>query len=193
MKSLFAKNATCAPTKGGLGRFQKFMGFALGPALLLALMGCKGVSTPSEKGAREDFRAVGASFRPNAQRPVLPMLSAESGLSNYLQYAILNQPKVEVAYYDWSASIERITTARSFPDPRLTFQADIMDTITSLMPGLMVDLPGPGKRHALAGVASAESQAKYFVFETAVLQAAFNLKESYYQLHLLQAKIGVDR
>ena len=40
---------------------------------------------------------------------------------------------------------------------------------------------------------TAESQAKYFVFETAVLQAAFNLKESYYQLHLLQAKIGVDR
>ncbi len=162
-------------------------------SLVWVLAGCKGVSTPAERTVRKNIQSVEASYRPSGQRPVLPPLSAEDGLSNYLQYAILNQPEVEAAYYDWAASVERITTARSFPDPRFTFQSDIQDVVTSVMPGLMVDLPGPGKRHALADVASAESQARYFTFETRVLQAAFNLKQAYYRLHLLNAKTQVNR
>ena len=53
------------------------------------------------------------------------------------------------------------------------------------MPGFAWNFPGPGKLKARAGVAAAESQGKYFTFESAVLQAAFNLKRAYYQLGLL--------
>jgi hypothetical protein len=59
------------------------------------------------------------------------------------------------------------------PDPRLTFQSDIANVVISLMPGLMMDFPGPGKLKAAANVASAESDAKYFAFESSVLQTAF--------------------
>ena len=86
---------------------------------------------------------------------MLPELTADSGLDDFLRFAILNQPQVEAAYYDWAASVERITQERSLPDPRLTFEAFFADTITSLMPGLMVDLPGPGKLKAAANVATA--------------------------------------
>ena len=50
------------------------------------------------------------------------------------------------------------------------------------MPGLMMDFPGPGKLKWAANVATAESEAKYFIFEKAVLQSAFVLKQSFYEL-----------
>ena len=82
---------------------------------------------------------------------------------------------------------------RSLPDPQLTFQAYIQDTLTSLMPGLAWNFPGPGKLKARAGVAAAESQGKYFAFESAVLQTAFNLKRAYYQLGLLDEQLRLKR
>jgi outer membrane protein TolC len=136
---------------------------------------------------------VGEAYRPQNNRPALPTLETNASLSNFLQFAILNQPQVEAAYFDWAASVRRITVERSLPDPRLTFQSDIADTVMSLMPGLMMDFPGPGKLKWAANVATAESEARYFVFENAMLQTAFALKKSYYQIHFLDAKVSVNR
>lgn len=174
-------------------RILRWVGY-FGGVLVLAWLvsGCKGVPTGGEKKARQDLREVTGFYRPNEQRPVLPALQEDAGLSNYLKYAILNNPQIEATYYDWAASVERITVARSFPDPKLTFQADIQDTLTSLMPGLMVDLPGPGKRHAAAAVSTAESRAKYFLFQNSALRVAFDLKVAYYRLHLLNAKLKIN-
>ena len=61
------------------------------------------------------------------------------------------------------------------------------------MPGFMQQFPGPGKLEARAGVAAAESQAKYFAFESAVLQTAFDLKRAYYQLGLLDEQLRLKR
>lgn len=158
----------------------------------ITLTGCKGISQPGERLARQQAQIVGAQFRPNEQRPVLPDLSTNSALGDFLRYAMLNQPKVEAAYFDWRASVERITVERSLPDPRLTFQTDIADFVMSLMPGLMMDIPGPGKLKWAANVATAESQAKYFAFESAVLQTAFDFKKAYYQLHFLDANLQVN-
>ena len=123
----------------------------------------------------------------------MPRLDANAGLSNYLQFAMMTQPQVRAAYFDWAASVERITVERSLPDPKLTFQAYIQDVLTSLMPGLMQDFPGPGKLKAAANVASAESRTKYFAFETAALQTAFSVKQAYYQLWFLDEKIRINR
>ena len=136
---------------------------------------------------------IGNVYRPLHERPTLPALLGESGLGEFLQFAILNQPQVEAAYYDWSAAVQRITVERSLPDPKLTFSTDIADMVMSLMPGLMMDFPGPGKRRAAANVATAESKAKYFAFESSVLRAAFVFKKAYYELHFLEAKIRVNQ
>jgi cobalt-zinc-cadmium efflux system outer membrane protein len=162
-------------------------------ALALLLAGCKGVPTKGEKEARSQAQSVATSYRPHGQKPALPLLTASSSLSNYLAYALLNQPKVETAYYDWSASIERITQARSFPDPQFTFQMDIQNIITSIMPGLMGTIPWPDKLRVGASIAWAESQAKYFAFQSAVLQSAFEVKRAYYQLYFLEEKIRVNQ
>lgn len=161
--------------------------------LAFLFTGCKGIPTGEEKAARRQVQAVAAGYRPDGQKPSLPVLSADAGLSNYLGYALLNQPQVEAAYYDWLASVERITQARSLPDPQFTFQMDIQNAITSLMPGLMGTVPWPSKLRVGAQVASAQSQAKYFAFQSAVLQTAFEVKQTYYQLYFLEQKIRVER
>jgi len=157
------------------------------------LTGCKGIPTDGEKQARHDIQSVNLRYQPPDQKPPLPTLSAESSLSNFLTFAMLKSPKVEVAYYDWAASVERITQARSRPDPQLTYQMDIANIVTSIMPGLMMNFPGPGKLRAGADVASAQSEAKYFAFQSAVLESAFEVKRAYYQLHFQTEKIQVNR
>ena len=157
------------------------------------LAGCKGLPTTGEKAARREAQTVSAGYHPHDQKTVLPILTPESTLSNFLAYALLNQPKVETAYYDWRGSIERITQARSLPDPQFTFQINIQNIVTSVMPGLMGVIPWPDKLRVGAQIASAESQSRYFAFQSAVLTSAFDVKRSYYQLYFLAEKIRVDQ
>jgi outer membrane protein, heavy metal efflux system len=159
--------------------------FAAG-ALLFA--GCRGIPAPGEKEARQNFDVVARKFHPE-NRSALPELTPDSSLSNYLAFALLNSPSVASAYYDWSASVENITVTRSLPDPQLALQSYIQHSLTSLMPGLFQAIPGPGKLKARGRAAAAESEGKYFVFESAVLQAAFDLKSAYYALGLLDEQL----
>jgi outer membrane protein TolC len=164
----------------------------LAAAVGLVAAGCKGIPAPGEKQARKDLGAVTKQYRPTNAPPALPELTADSSLSNYLAYALFNSPAVEAAFYDWSASVENITVARSRPDPQLTFQAYIERDLTSLMPGFLWNFPGPGKLKAKGRVASTESEAKYFAFESAALQAAFNLEKAYYRLGLLDEQLRIE-
>jgi outer membrane protein, heavy metal efflux system len=99
-----------------------------GVALMTFVMtGCKGIATQGERRAGQDLKTVGDSYRPQNRRPALPTLQTNATLSNFIHFALLNQPQVEAAYYDWAASVQRITVERSLPDPRLTFETDIAD------------------------------------------------------------------
>lgn len=164
-----------------------------GAASVLLLVGCMGVPTVGEKSSRQDQRSIRVAFRPDDHRPALPTLTTDSPPGDFLLVAMLNQPQVEAAYYDWAASVRRITAERSLPDPQLTFQSDIAEMVMSLMPGLMMEFPGPGKLKAAAEVATAESEVKYFEFESRVLQAAFAFKKAYYELQFVDAKTHVTR
>jgi len=162
-------------------------------AVAVMLVGCVGIPTAGEQGAQRKQATIARVYRPGGDRPDLPQLGADSPLSDFLLFAILNQPQVEAAYYDWAAAVRRITVERSLPDPRLTFQADITNMVMSLMPGLMMEFPGPGKLRAAADMATAESDAKYSVFELSVLRTAFALKKAYYELHFLESRLSVNR
>lgn len=161
--------------------------------LVLVFVGCKGPVVKGEREAREQVQAVSRTYRPLGFPPELPRLGTNSPLENYLKFALLNEPTVKAAYYDWLASVERITVQRSLPDPQLTFQMDIQDVVTSLMPGLMMNFPGAGKLRAAGAVAVADSQGKYFAFKAASLESAYELKRSYYRLYFLDEKIRVER
>ena len=159
----------------------------------MLLSGCQGIPTKSERQSRTDQQWVAQAYRPGDRQATLPALDTNATLGTFLTYAMLNQPRVEAAYYDYAAAVERITLERSLPDPRLTLELDIQDAVTTVMPGLMTDLPWVKKLRIRADVASAESQAKYFQFEAAVLQTAFEVKRPYYQLCFLSDRLRVQR
>ncbi|MFA6563679.1 MAG: TolC family protein [Verrucomicrobiia bacterium] len=160
---------------------------------VIALAGCSGIPTQSERQSRAELQTVTRLYRPGDHRPALPALGANTTMATLLTYAMLNQPRVEAAYYDYAAAVEQTTVERSLPDPRLTLELDIQSAVTTVMPGLWVDVPWIKKLRLRADRVSAESQAKYHVFETAVLQTAFEVKRSFYQLHFLDERLLINR
>ncbi len=157
------------------------------------LSGCQGIQTESERQERKSVEALSKDYRPDGRKIKLPSLDRDSTLAVFLTYAMLNQPRVEAAYYEYVASVEKITLARSLSDPRFTFQMDITNMINSIMPGLMIDVPWPTKLSARADVASAESRARYYTYAYTVLQTAYDVKTAYYQLHFLEKRIRINR
>lgn len=158
-----------------------------------ACVACSLSPVEGEQRAREQLERVRSAYRPGDAIVKLPQLSASAKLEDLVRFAVLKHPRVEAAYYAWAAEVEAITEARSLPDPRLTFSADIGSMLESLMPGLMMDFPGPGKL-AAAGAAAVESaRGSYFEFERAVLRVAADLKNAYYRLHFLDDHLRVQR
>ena len=161
-------------------------GLALVAGGLLA--GCRGLPVAGEKAARQEVAEVGRQLPEQ-----LPELATNATLADCVRFAVRNHPQVRAAYADWAASVENITVARSLPDPKLTFELYAADAVSSLMPGLSADLPGPGKLAARGAAASAESRARYFQFESAALQTALAVEKSYYPLRFLDARLAVNR
>jgi outer membrane protein TolC len=136
---------------------------------------------------------VRSQYRSADAAPSLPALRSGGSPETYIRHVMYKHPQVEAAYYEWLASVEKITRERSLPDPRLTFEADISKMIMAVMPGLMMDFPGPGKLRAAANAATAESEMKYFQFESAVLQVAYGFKKAWYELRLVDERIRVNQ
>lgn len=159
--------------------------------LLILVTGCTGFSTPEERHARNQLEATSASYKP-LDSGQLPVIRETAPLQELMSIAVERSPQVRAAYFDWASAVEKITVERSLPDPRLTFESDIEDVVMSLMPGLMIDIPGPGKLRAMAAVAAAEAAAKFAEFRKAVLMSAADLKKSYYELQALEESIEIN-
>ena len=87
-------------------------------ALIVLCTGCVGVRTEGEKAARQNLRALEESYRPGGQRPVLPLLTADSPLSDFLLFAMLNQPQVEAAYSPFLTFSRRISARAGLKAPQ---------------------------------------------------------------------------
>ncbi len=166
---------------------------------VLALAGCRGIPTKGEQLARQEQREFANHFRPDGHPPTLPALSATSSLDDFLRYAVLRHPKVEAGYYEWAASIERITTARSLPDPVFTvgidvqkgLEDDVANMVMALMGGVMTELPGPGKLRARADLQTEESRAQFARFQSTSIEAALGARSAYYDLFLVEKRLAI--
>lgn len=166
-------------------------------ATVTLLAGCTGTPLAVERSARQRSNAVGDILRPKQAMPALPELADNSGADEYLRYAMLKHPAVTAAFYDWRAAVEAITPARSLPDPQLTFEADISDTLMTFMPGIMFDFMTPGKRAAMGREAAAASEVTYRNYATTVLRTAAAVRKAWIELayvdealRLREASIG---
>jgi outer membrane protein TolC len=159
---------------------------------VLLLAGCVAASR-EERRSLARVQETGALLHPGASGPERPELTPDSTLADYLRYALLNHPQVEAAYDDWRAAALAIAPARALPDPKLTFQADITDTLTSLMPGLMFDFMSGGKRAAMAHEAAAASEVAYRRYATAVLGTAADVKNAWADLTALKETLRLTQ
>ena len=156
---------------------------------LALLTGCASPPLPAEKSARADLRATGATLLAQEGRPALPVLRADSPPDEFVRYAVLNHPAVVAAYYDWRAVVEDIAPARSLPDPSLTFEADIADTLMSFMPGLMFDFMGAGKRAAMGREATAAANVARRNYLSVVLNTAAGARKAWIELAFIDEAI----
>ncbi len=144
--------------------------------------GCAGAPTVAETVARDRLNRVGAALGSPAEKPTLPVVRADSPPADFVRYAVLNHPAVVAAYYDWRAAVEATAPARALPDPKLTFEADIADTLMTFMPGLMFDFMTPGKRAAMGREAAAAGEVAHRVFVAAVLRTAAEARKAWVEL-----------
>lgn len=151
------------------------------------LAGCTTRPIREERVARD---RVSELARIRAELPT-PLLHADSTLEDYLRFALLRHPRVAAAHADWRAAVEAITPARSLPDPKLTFEADIADMVMTLMPGLMFDIMGPGKRAAMGREAAARSEVAYQAYRATVLAVAADLKKTWADLAYLDDALAI--
>lgn len=135
------------------------------------------------------MHATGAKLLSQEGRPALPTLLADSPPGEFVLYAVLNNPSVRAAYYDWRASVEDIVPARSLPDPQFIFQADITHTLSSFMPGLMFDFMGSGKRMAMGHEATATSNVARRAYISAVLNVAAEARKAWIELAFVDEAI----
>ena len=160
------------------------------------LAGCVGTPIAEEKVARANVARVGEQLlgapkpgeggRPRAAKPVLPELRNDSPPAEFVRYAVLNHPAVVAAYHDWRAAVSDIARARSLPDPQFTFEADVMDTIMTFMPGVMFDLMEPAKRATMGREAAATSHVAYRTYVAAVLRVAGDVRKVWVELAYAQ-------
>ncbi len=159
--------------------------------LTLFQAGCANVRTTEEKTARRSLADIEATYRPQGKKPELPVLTAASTPADYLRFALLNHPRVEATYYDWRSAVAAIAPARALPDPQLTFQADITDTIMSLMPGLMFDVMASGKRAAMGREASIASENAYRVYAVTLVSTTAELRKAWVELAYIDEAVAI--
>lgn len=124
-----------SPTRQPVRRAGGWTGWRLALLVVLGLTGCRGTVAPVERAAREKLAVTTRAYRPAGQIPPGPVLSTNSTLADLTTYALRHHPQVAAAYADWVGAVNEITVARSLPDPQLTFEMDIADAVTSVMPG----------------------------------------------------------
>ncbi len=156
---------------------------------LTLLAGCVSAPLSGEKSARAEGRATGAALLAREGRPPLPELRADSPPDEFLRYAVLNHPAVAAAYYDWRAGLEAIAPARALPEPTLTFEADITNTLMTFMPGLMFDFMGAGKRAAMGREATAAADVARRTYLSMVLNTAATARKAWIELAFIDEAI----
>jgi outer membrane protein TolC len=114
----------------------------------------------------------------------LPELDENSGLSDYLAYAALNNPGLEAAFNRFKAALDRVPQVKSLPDPRFTYKYFIEEVETRVGPqrqGFEISqvFPWFGKLDLRGDVAGQAAQAARERYEAVKLKLFFEEKYCY--------------
>jgi outer membrane protein TolC len=148
--------------------------------------GCASAPLAEETAAREALHRTGRELPPARLSDAAPAdltgLRPDSPPSDFVRHAVLHHPAVRADYQAWRAAVEDINPARALPDPRLTFEADVTDTLMTFMPGVMFDFMTAGKRLAMGREAAAASLVARQTFIATVTRTAAEARKAWVEL-----------
>lgn len=144
--------------------------------------------------ASDDTGSVGA----DKELSSLPELTGDSGLSDYLAYAALNNPALEAAFNRWKSALEQIPQVKALPDPQFNYKYFIEEVETRVGPqrqsfGLSQAFPWFGKLDLQADIAKHGADAARQRYESAKLKLFFEVKDAYYEYYYLAKSITVTQ
>lgn len=165
--------------------------------MLVAAGGWNCTASPSEKLRWDKAYVETVGMASTVQREeVLPQLNDQSGLSDYLTYAALNNPGLKAAFLRWRAALEKIPQVTALPDPRFTYGYYIQSVETRVGPqnnrfGLLQTFPWFGKLELQGGAAAEAARSEKERYEAAKLKLFYQVKEAYFEYYYLARAILV--
>jgi len=121
----------------------------------------------------------------------LPQLTESSGLSDYLEYAALNNPGLQAAFNRWKAALERIPQVRALPEPRLTYRYFVKQMDTRQSVGLEQMFPWFGKLKLDGDAAFEAAEVERERWEAAKVRLINEVKQTYYEYYYLSRALTV--
>ena len=164
-------------------------------AVLSGMIGCSsGVDHRLDGPATADLFADDTP----APREDMPTLTAESTVSDYVQYAALNNPALAAAFNRWKADIQQIPQVTALPDPKFTYQYYIqrVETRTGSQRqafSIAQTFPWLGKLKLRGEVAAQAANASYQRFRQTELKAFYQVKDAYGEYYYLAKAIEITK
>src|SRR5690554_2523809 len=129
---------------------------------------------------------------------ILGLFSPGSGqtLEDYLLMAAENNPELQSKFTRYQASLEQVNQAGTLPDPEISMGVFIqkMETLMGnqkMDVSLMQMFPWFGMLKVQEEEAALMAKAQYESFREAKNNLFFQVKETYYQLYLLEEKLKI--
>ena len=124
--------------------------------------------------------------------------NALTTISDYLQYAALNNAGLRASFERWKAAIEQVHQAKSLPDPKFTYGYFIREVETRVGPqrqkfGIMQVFPWFGKIEARTDAAAAAAKAARSRYEAEKLKLFWRVKDAFYEYLYLASAVEIAR
>jgi outer membrane protein TolC len=163
---------------------------------IAALAACSGPRPKGEADEREAAAREGVPYvTPHVERK-LPALPEAATLPDVLHYGFLSNAKVEQAYFEWKAALERIPQAVSYDDPKFSFEylfsKEQMSSWDRTTLGASQMIPFPGKLDRAGRAALEEAIAARRRFEDAKFALQAEIVDAFQQLALVDRVIAID-
>lgn len=119
-------------------------------------------------------------------------------ISDYLQYAALNNAALKMSFERWKAAIEQVPQAKSLPDPKFTYGYFIREVETRVGPqrqkfGIMQVFPWFGKIEARTDAAAAAAKVAMSRYEAEKLKLFWQVKDAFYEYLYLASAVEIAR
>jgi len=117
-------------------------------------------------------------------------LDEESTLDDYLAYAALNNPRLQAAFEQWKAAVQRVPQAKALPDPRFTFSYFIEEVETRVGPqrrtlAITQTFPWLGKLKSRGDAAARAADTAEEQYAAAGFDLFNRVKQAYYEYYYL--------